>query len=274
MAPQTGRGRRSRQLPRAGAGLSSWASPSHRSGNRATPLPHRRTQLQTSASTASAANSSGKYTREAANSWRAHLCPACGERPRMDTASMPMPNSSATTRYSEAGHVQRHQRHRDHQQQHRVEHRVHLGDAHAAHRWQHLDAGARVLLLAEDGDRDEVRQLPEEQDAEQDDAGPLEPAGGGGPADQRRERPGHRAHQQRGRALLLHGGVNRHVANQRDRSEQTGEAVDAKGEQRNGDGTEREAKNQRHVRASCARRAAAGSWCASSTDRCRAPASS
>jgi hypothetical protein len=50
---------------------------------------------------------------------------------------------------------------------------------------QHLDAGAGVVVTVEPGDGHEVRELPDEEDGEEGDAGPLDLPACGGPAEER-----------------------------------------------------------------------------------------
>ncbi len=48
------------------------------------------------------------------------------------------------------------------------------------------DAGARVVVAVHPADGHEVGELPDEEDGEEGDGGPLDDAAGGGPADERR----------------------------------------------------------------------------------------
>ena len=52
------------------------------------------------------------------------------------------------------------------------------------------DAGGGVLFAVHPADGHEVRELPDEEDGEEGDGGPLDEAAGGGPADEGWERSG------------------------------------------------------------------------------------
>ena len=92
-------------------------------------------------------------------------------------------------------------------------------DARRAHRHrqrQHLEAGARVVGGAVDGDRQEVGDLPEEQHREQRQPRRVEVAGHRRPAHERRQRARHRADEQRRARVALQRRVDRDVAGDRD----------------------------------------------------------
>ncbi len=110
-----------------------------------------------------------------------------------------------------------------------------------------LQPGAGVVLCAEDRDGREVRDLPEKQHAEEQE--PAEPHGAGhrGPAEERRDRARHRAHEEREVRVALEGRIDGDVADERHEAEQPGRRVDEK-EQRRGDDAERDAECERDVR--------------------------
>src|SRR5215470_17371730 len=87
---------------------------------------------------------------------------------------------------------------------------------------QDLEAGGQVVLLPEDGDREKMRDLPEEDDAEEREPGGRERAGAGGPAEERRHRARDRSDEKRVHRALLHRRVDEDVEDERDRAEEPG----------------------------------------------------
>ena len=82
---------------------------------------------------------------------------------------------------------------------------------------QQWNAGARVVVLVHPRDGEEVRHLPEEDDAEEHDRGQRDAARRGRPSDDWRQRTGHRTDECRERRACLQRRVHEHVTAQRQR---------------------------------------------------------
>ena len=126
-------------------------------------------------------------------------------------------------------------------------------DPHRHGQRQHLEAGARVVGATVGGDREKVRDLPEEQHREQRQPRRIEVARHRRPAHERRQRARHGAHEQRRAREALQRRVDRHVAGDRDEAEDSGQEVAAQEHQRDADaghpGAERQRRLGRHDRA-------------------------
>ena len=92
------------------------------------------------------------------------------------------------------------------------------------------DAGAAVVLAIHPADGHEVGELPDEEDGEEGDAGPLDNAAGGGPADQRRQRSGEGADEGVDCRDAFERGVDGNVADGGEEGEGSGEEVGGVGE--------------------------------------------
>lgn len=105
----------------------------------------------------------------------------------------------------------------------------------AAHVRHHDEPRTRVVTLAEQRDRDEVGDLPQEEDAEEDDARRVDVTGARGPAEERRDRARDRADVERVIRVLLQRGVGEHVEEVRDHREERRQRVRADREDRHRD---------------------------------------
>ena len=85
------------------------------------------------------------------------------------------------------------------------------------------DAAAGVVLAVQPADGHEVRELPDEEDGEESDAGPLDDAADGGPADEWRERSGEGADEGVERGEALERCVDGDVADRGEQREDSGE---------------------------------------------------
>ncbi len=92
------------------------------------------------------------------------------------------------------------------------------------------DAGAGVVFAIHPADGHEVWKLPDEEDGEESDAGPLDDAAGGGPADERRESPGEGSDEGVDRGDALERRVDGDVADGGEERERSGEEVGGVGE--------------------------------------------
>ncbi len=92
------------------------------------------------------------------------------------------------------------------------------------------DAAAGVVFAVHPADGHEVRELPDEEDGEESDAGPLDQAAGGGPADQRRERSGEGADEGVECGDALEGSVDGDVADGGEEGEGSRQQVGVVGE--------------------------------------------
>ena len=92
------------------------------------------------------------------------------------------------------------------------------------------DAAAGVVFAVHPADGHEVRELPDEEDGEESDAGPLDDAAGGGPADERRERSGEGADEGVEGGDALERRVDGDVADGGEEREGSGEEVGRVGE--------------------------------------------
>ena len=96
--------------------------------------------------------------------------------------------------------------------------------------WGEADASAGVVFAIHPADGHEVRELPDEEDGEERDAGPLDDAAGGGPADERRERSGEGADEGVDGGDALERSVDGDVADGGEEGEGSGEQVRRVGE--------------------------------------------
>ena len=92
------------------------------------------------------------------------------------------------------------------------------------------DAGAGVVFAVHPADGHEVGELPDEEDGEERDAGPLDDAAGGGPADERRQRAGKGADEGVDGGDALERRVDGDVADGGEQGEGSGEEVGGVGE--------------------------------------------
>ena len=106
------------------------------------------------------------------------------------------------------------------------------------------DAAAGVVFAVHPADGHEVRELPDEEDGEESDAGPLDDAAGGGPADQRRERSGEGADEGVDGGDALERSVDGDVADGGEEREGSGQQVGRVGEVRGAEEGGREAEDE------------------------------
>ena len=92
------------------------------------------------------------------------------------------------------------------------------------------DAAAGVVFAVHPADGHEVGELPDEEDGEESDAGPLDDAAGGGPADQRRKRSGEGADEGVDGGDALERSVDGDVADGGEEGEGSGEEIGGVGE--------------------------------------------
>ena len=93
------------------------------------------------------------------------------------------------------------------------------------HDGEDAQAAARVVLAQIEGDGEEVRELPGEEEREQREPARVEAAGHRRPAHERRDRSGDGADEEREGRALLHRRVDRDVGDERDERERRGERV-------------------------------------------------
>ena len=141
----------------------------------------------------------------------------------------------------------RQQRHRH--QRHRIEKHLALGFADAGDHRQHRHAGGLVIAFPKQRQRPRMGRRPQEDDGEQDHRAQADVAGGGGPADHRRQCPRGAADDDvLRRAPFQPYGIDKDVIEDRQRQQRRRDGIDQHRHRGHRTGSERDAEDQRFLR--------------------------